>query len=329
MAELALPAHDVARVRFAVSPLWQLTTGYRLLASGTADPVHRRWLDQVRPRAAAAGLDRRWLAELLPPGTGYVPDFLNPAPATPAPTLDEELAAVAATPAERIRADLDHLRHHQGRSGPRARALRADPAAHLPGLLAELRICWETALAPHWPRIRALLDADVFQRAGQLARHGTGHLLNSLHPQVTWDGAGLHLERRARALARHATGSGLLLVPTAFKGPGLSTLIAPPDPPQLAYRAHGTGDLWHRRTTPATDALAAVLGRARTLLLAELDTPASTTELARRTGLSRAHVSQNLTALRAAGLATAHRTGRTVRYARTAVAEALLSAPGR
>ncbi|WP_368662723.1 DUF5937 family protein [Kitasatospora sp. NA04385] len=324
MAELPLPARDVARVRFAVSPMWQLTTGYRLLASGTADPVHRRWLAQVRPRAAAAGLDRGWFAELLPPGAAYVPDFLNPAPAGPAPALEEELAAIAATPAERIRADLDHLRHHQGGAGPRARALHADPAARLPQLLREAAAHWELEIAPYWPRIRALLEADVFHRARQAARHGTGHLLNALHPQVSWDGTGLHLDRRARTLARHAAGGGLLLVPTAFKGPGLSTRIAPPDPPQLAYRARGAGRLWEPRTTPATDALAAVLGRARTLLLVELDTPAGPTELARRTGLSAAHVSENLGALRAAGFVTSHRAGRTVLYARTEVAETVL-----
>ncbi|MFJ4681214.1 DUF5937 family protein [Kitasatospora sp. NPDC088783] len=326
LAELAFPARDVARVRFAVSPMWQLTTGYRLLAAGTADPVHRRWLDQVRPRVAAAALDRCRLAELLPPGTPYVPDFLNPAPVGPAPALEEELAAIAATPAERVRADLDHLRHHQGRTGPRTRALHADPAARLPALLREIAAFWETALAPYWPRIRALLDADVLHRSRQAARHGTGRLLNTLHPQLSWDDTALRLDRRSRTLARHTTGGGLLLIPTAFKGPGLSTRIAPPDPPQLAYRAHGVGRLWQPRTSSATEALAAVLGRARTLLLAELDAPATTTELAHRTGLSPAHVSQNLTALRAAGLATAHRTGRTVLYARTAVADALLAA---
>nr|WP_033220250.1 DUF5937 family protein [Kitasatospora phosalacinea] len=323
---MLFPAGDVARIRFAVSPMWQLTTGYRLSASGAADPVHRRWLAQVRPRAAAAGLDRGWLAELVPPGAGYVPDFLNPAPAGPAPALDEELAAIAATPADRIRADLDHLRHHLGGAGPKARALHADPAARLPQLLREIETHWELAFAPYWPRIRALLEADVFHRARQAARHGTGHLLNTLHPQVSWDGSGLHLARRARTLARHAAGGGLLLVPTAFKGPGLSTRISPPDPPQLAYRARGAGRLWEPRTTAATEALAAVLGRARTRLLAELDTPASTTELARRTGLSAAHVSQNLTALREAGFVTSHRAGRTVLYARTEVAETVLRA---
>ncbi|ROR35734.1 DUF5937 family protein [Kitasatospora cineracea] len=325
MAELALPAGDLARIRFAVSPMWQVVSSFRLLRAGTADRVHRRWLDQVRPRTAAAGLDRGWLAELIPPAGSYAPDFLTPAPATPAPTLEQELAALTAAPADRVRADLDHLRHHQGPPGPRARALHADPPAALPRLAQEIRAYWESALAPYWPRIRALLDADVFHRTRQLARHGTGRTLNTLHPQISWDGRTLHLARRARTLAGHTPGTGLLLVPTAFKGPGLSTRISPPDPPQLAYRARAVGDLWQPRGRTAA-ATAAVLGRARALLLAELDTPATTTELAHRTGLSPAHVSQNLTALRDAGFVTAHRTGRSVLYARTAVAEAVLDA---
>jgi len=69
-----------------------------------------------------------------------------------------------------------------------------------------------------------------------------------------------------------------------------------------------------------------VLGRSRTLLLTELETPASTTELARRTGLSAPGVSQYLTALRKAGLVSAHRAGRSVLYARTSAAEAVLAA---
>lgn len=69
-----------------------------------------------------------------------------------------------------------------------------------------------------------------------------------------------------------------------------------------------------------------MLGRSRTRLLTELDTPASTTELAHRTGLSPAGVSQYLTALRDAGLVSAHRAGRSVLYARTAAAETLLKA---
>ncbi|WP_460494936.1 helix-turn-helix domain-containing protein [Dactylosporangium cerinum] len=62
-------------------------------------------------------------------------------------------------------------------------------------------------------------------------------------------------------------------------------------------------------------------------MLVELSAPASTTALAARTGLTAGGVSQHLAALRAAGLVTAHRDGRTVLNIRTDVADALLGAP--
>ncbi|XEC32315.1 helix-turn-helix transcriptional regulator [Streptomyces fradiae] len=171
-----------------------------------------------------------------------------------------------------------------------------------------------------------MLDADILHRARTVAEHGTGHLFNDLHTSVSWADNTLTLVRRKRNLPRRSTGAGLLLIPSAFTGPGLRTRVRPPDPPQLAYPARGIGTLWVTRPATGTGALAPVLGRSRTLLLAELETPASTTELAHRTGLSPAGVSQYLTALRNAGLVSAHRAGRSVLYARTAAAETLLQA---
>ncbi|MFK0253279.1 winged helix-turn-helix transcriptional regulator [Streptomyces sp. NPDC090445] len=302
-------------------------TAVRVAAAG--HPVHGPWLAQVRPRVAAAGLDRGWLAELIPAASRYAPDFLTPAPSGPAPALDRELAAITATPAERVRRDLEHLAHHQGRLGPRLRALHADPPGRLPRVAEEAEAFWELALAPYWARIRAVLEADVLHRARQAAEHGAARLLTDLDPQADWDGVALRLappRSRQRALSREAAGPGLLLIPSAFKTSGLSTRVAPPDPPQLVYPARGAGSLWETRPRTASAALAAVLGHSRSTLLAELDSPASTTELADRTGLSPARVSQCLTALRDAGLASAHRAGRSVLYARTAAAEALLAA---
>jgi DNA-binding transcriptional ArsR family regulator len=325
VAELAFSADDLARLRFAVSPLWEVVASWRMLRSAAAHPVHRRWVEQVRPRVTAAGLDDGWLAELFA-HPGYAPDFLNPAPGGPAPTLAEELAALTATPADRVRRDLDHLRRHQGHLGPRLRSLQMDPAARLDRLAIEIEAYWEVALAPYWARIRAVLDADLFHRARQVAEHGAGHLLDELHESLSWDGAGLRLRDRKQPMARSRTGPGLVLIPVAFGGDRLRTRVASPEPPQLAYPARGAGTLWEAR--PATDgtALAAVLGRSRTRLLIELDAPATTTELAHRTGLSPAAVSQYLTALRAAGLVSAHRTGRWVWYARTGAADGLLTA---
>lgn len=327
LAELAFSAGDLAQMRFAVSPLWEVVTSFRrLLNDGAVSPVYRPWAEQVRPRLAAAGLDRGWLAELIPP-KGYVPHFLNPAPAGPAPVLAAELAGVLAAPADPVRRNLDHLRYHQGSLGPRARALHADPQARLPRLAEEIEAYWKLALAPYWARIRSVLEADVFHRARQAAERGAGHVINELHSAVQWDDNALRLVRRTRPLSRETAGRGLLLVPSAFLGPGLLTRMTPPDPPQLAYPARGVGALWASRPPAGkAEALAVVLGRSRTLLLTELEAPASTTELARRTGLSAAGVSQNLTALRDAGLVSAHRAGRSVLYARTAVAETLLDA---
>ncbi|MEV8097120.1 helix-turn-helix domain-containing protein [Kitasatospora sp. NPDC085879] len=324
MAEgLVFSVRDLAHMRFAVSPMWEVGPSLRLLRSGVDHPVHRRWVEQVRPRLAAVGLGR--LAELVPP-SGYVPDFLNPTPVAPSADLAAELDAILATPAERVRRDLDRLRREQRGLGPRAEALYARPEARLAGVAEEIRLYWELALAPYWARIRAVLDADVAHRARQVAERGAAHLLGGLHASVRWDEDTLRLLRRPGALSRATAGQGLLLIPSVFTGPTPFTRVTPPDPPQLAYPARGIGHLWETASGAGSEALTAVLGRTRTRLLVELDTPASTTELARRTGISPAAVSENLTALRNAGLATAHRAGRSVLYARTATADALLTA---
>ncbi|MEV4683526.1 ArsR/SmtB family transcription factor [Streptomyces kurssanovii] len=325
LAELAFSASDLAQVRFAVSPMWEVAPSFRLLRSAAAHPVHRPWADQVRPRMVAAGLDRGWLSELIPP-TGYVPDFLNPAPAGPAPTPAAERDAILDSPADRVRRDLAHLARHQRRLGPRLRTLHADPRTRLAKVTEELETYWELALAPYWARIRAVLDADIFYRARMVAEHGAGRLFDDLHASVSWDDNALRIAGRKQPLTRRTAGTGLLLIPSVFTGPGLRTRTTLPDPPQLAYPARGVGSLWNARPLPRTDTLAVVLGRSRTLLLTELETPASTTQLAHRTGLSPAGVSQYLTALRNAGLVSAHRAGRSVLYARTAAAETLLNA---
>lgn len=318
-SELAFTTDDLAHTRFAVSPMWEVVTSFGLLASGAPHPVHRGWIEQVRPRVAAAGLDHGWLAALVPPH-GYLCDFLTPFPYVPAPTLEGELAAIRATPAGQVRAELDVF----GGAAPRLLALREDPPARLHRITQEIETYWELALAPYWAKIRAVLDADVFHRARQVAEYGTGHLFNDLHSSVSWDDDTLRVSRRCCAVSRETTGAGLVLVPSVFAS-GVLTWSRSSEPPQLAYPARGTGTLWESRPLPRAEAIATVLGRSRTRLLTELAAPASTTELAVRTGISAAAVSQHLTALREAGMVSAHRAGRSVLYARTTIAETLLT----
>ncbi|MFG3000872.1 DUF5937 family protein [Streptomyces sp. NPDC048340] len=319
---LSFSAADLAQTRFAVSPMWEVVTSYRMLRRVTEPPPHRRWAAQVRPRLLREGLDRGWLADLIP-ADGYLADFLNPTPDGPFSELPAELAAIRRSLPGQVRTDVAKL---AAGSSPRLRLLHEDPEAALEKVTAEIEKYWELALAPYWARIRQVLEADVFHRARQVAEYGSAHVLNELHDSVRWDEGSLHLVRRHCALTRDQAGSGLLLVPSAFAWPGVLTRSVAPDPPQLAYPARGIGALWEPRATgAATEAVAALLGRSRALLLVELDTPASTTQLARHSGLSAAGVSQHLTTLRNAGLVTAHRNGRSVLYARTAVADALLT----
>ncbi|RKT16996.1 helix-turn-helix protein [Streptomyces sp. 1114.5] len=329
--ELHFSAQDLALTRFAVSPMQEVVTSLRALAHSPVPALHRRWAGRVRERSAAAGPALERLAALVPP-TGHLPDFLNPAPTGFSPTLAEELTAITATGAGQVRVDLDILAAEAGGRLPALLApLYRDPAAQLPRLAADIEAYWELALAPYWARIRALLAADVFHRSRQAAEHGTARMLGELHETVRWDGSALRLEQRHCGVTRLSAGAGLLLLPSAFAWPRVLTRVLPPDPPQLIYPARGTATLWERPadTTDRADALAGVLGRSRARLLAELDSPGSTTELARRTGLSPAGVSQHLTALRAAGLTSAHRAGHAVLHARTAVGDSLFGQGGR
>lgn len=47
--ELAFAASDLAQMRFAVSPMWEIGPSFRLLNSRPAPGVHRRWAEQARP----------------------------------------------------------------------------------------------------------------------------------------------------------------------------------------------------------------------------------------------------------------------------------------
>ncbi|WP_259464720.1 helix-turn-helix domain-containing protein [Streptomyces sp. TLI_171] len=323
---LPLSVGDLALTRFAISPMWEVVTSYRALAADPGPEPLRRWAAQVRPRLAPAGLDRGWLADLIPP-QGHLPDFLNPVPDDRITDLAGELTAVRAAGPELVRHDLDCLRADAPGGLPaRLRLLERDPGEALRRISAEIETYWQLALAPYWSRIRAVLEADVLQRARHAAEHGSAGMLGDLHGTVRWADGTLHLSQRHCAVTRIATGAGLLLIPSVFAWPRLLTRTVTPDPPQLCYPALAAATVWETRPHPRAEALAPVLGRTRTRLLTELDTPASTTELAARCALSPAAISQHLTALRTAGLVSSHRAGRAVLYARTAVADGWLAA---
>ncbi|GLY84451.1 ArsR/SmtB family transcription factor [Actinoallomurus iriomotensis] len=320
MIELGFTVPDLAQTRFAVSPLWEVVAAVRVLKSAAEHPLHRPWIEQVRPRLA--GLDLRPLTELVPVPTRVIPAFVCPPPTTPMPDLEVELSVLRATPAEVVRDELDRL--------PGARAaplsgLYANPADGLDRLADAVRAFWEGALAAYWPRILTLLEDDIRYRAHRLAEGGAGRVFADLDPAVGWDEDTLRVAHRHIRGTRSLGGRGLLLVPSAFIWPRLFSVTSPPWQPTLRYPPRGIATLWQTDVPNVPEALAKVLGHTRALLLCRLHTPATTQDLARRTGLTAGGVSQHLTALRAAGFLAAHRSGRYVLYRRTAVTEALLA----
>ncbi|MGC4855271.1 MarR family transcriptional regulator [Micromonospora sp. DT4] len=83
---------------------------------------------------------------------------------------------------------------------------------------------------------------------------------------------------------------------------------------------------WLGDRVVSDDPLARVIGSGRAALLHLLDTATTTTDLARRTGMSAGNVSAHLTALHAAGLVDRSRQGRHVLYRNTDAAAVLLRA---
>ncbi|WP_020520989.1 ArsR/SmtB family transcription factor [Catelliglobosispora koreensis] len=315
MLTIAFSAGDVARIRFGFSCLWEVAASIRVLRDPGDHAVHLPWV--TRARQQLDGQDLPLLDVLISSGKTYMPDFLTPAPLTLVPDLDDELDVLLNTPEELVKADLEHM----GRPIPQI--FLDDPRAGLAQVAAEIKTYWQLAIAAHWPRIRALLEAEVFYRARRLAEDGAEGLLNDLHQRVRWEEGTLSIAHRYCSGTTALEGAGLLLVPSAFVWPSVLS-VSKAEQPQLAYPARGVATLWEC-PAEAPDALVAVIGKTRAQLLAALDAPVSTTDLARRTGLSAGGVSQQLNALRAAGLVTAHRSGHAVLNTRTAVAESLLA----
>ncbi|MEU7896889.1 DUF5937 family protein [Nonomuraea sp. NPDC049152] len=281
--------------------------------------INRPWAGQVRRRLA--DVDWRLLSDLVPVPTISLVAFIAPPPTTSLPDLELELAGMLSRAAD-VRAELDAW---VGDRTPLLQALYDDPEAGLARLADEIRAYWAAAVEPYWPRVRALLEGDLLYRARMLAEGGVHGMLTDLDANVSWQGERLHLAHRLCRGVRPLDGRGLLLVPSVFAWPRIFSITVPPFQPTLRYPPRGIATLWEseRRDPPA--ALAAVLGSMRARLLAELDQPASTRDLAARAGLSEPGANQHLTALKKAGLCSSHRTGRYVLYARTAVAEALLN----
>ena len=310
-------------MRFAWSPLWETMHAARSFYDPRARPYHQGWHQLVADRVARVDLGP--LAALMPL-RGYSPDFLTPPPRTSAPRVRDQLAEVRATPAAQVESELRQC--SQNRNNDRdSRIIESylrDPAGARDLLADRQHEVWRELVAPFWIRIRDLLERDIQERSRQLARHGLRYVLDELHPRIRWTSRGLSVQDNGRAVVTVGD-RGLVLMPSAYVWPAVAAIVDEPWQPTIAYPAQGIAELWRAPTAPP-QALARLIGRTRSLVLASLDQPASTQVVAAQLGLSPAGASGHLIALRDAGLLTATRHGHEVRYRRTALGTSLARA---
>ncbi|MEU6088165.1 DUF5937 family protein [Streptomyces sp. NPDC047085] len=314
---------DFLRCRFAVSPLWETQDAVRTLRRPDRHGYHAPWLRRIRTAAAGLDLTPLWL---LMPRRGHSPDWLGPPPIGPAATFEEEIAAVRAADPEAAREDtaLSLACTPGALESEHGRAWLADPARMVRELADALEEAWRVLVAPEWPRLRALLEADVAFHSRRLAEVGLGALLPELDSRLSWNGRTLTLSLHGE-YARDLGGQGLVLMPSVFSWPDVITGFEPPWQPTVVYPARGLAGLWTEPADRTPGALARLLGANRAAVLCALDDPATTTALAHRLRLAPSSVSAHLTVLRDAGLLTTRRYGHQVLYERTPLGMALAS----
>ena len=309
---------DLLRTRFAISPLFEALTSIAPLRDPARYSLQLPWVRAARSRVGDLDVS---VLEALVPHSGYTPDFITPPPASPLPDVWAEIERVRATPLAQVRRELAFAYPHGVPEVLRSLDTRRG-LSRLADLVAEY---WRRAIEPFWEQIRAVLEDDIAYRARSLTAGGALAVFADLHPDVSWAGDTLLIDRPHDETVSLG-GRGLQLVPSVFSWPRVAAMLDPPWQPAVIYPPRGVGLVWE--PAGADDgALAALMGERRAAVLGALGAETSTTVLARRLGVSAASVSEHLSVLRAAGLVRGRRSGREVLYARTAAGDALLRAP--
>jgi DNA-binding transcriptional ArsR family regulator len=317
---------DLAHVQVSptLGPLAETVLALALLrCSRQPRTMLSEWRGQVRvtPRM-------RPLTALIPPDCNGV-DL--PTLVGETATIEQGVQALLDVPREHLLVEMEWIdRRH--RLPPLAWAMAE--AGGRPELAEATQVAYQELLQPFWPRIRASLHAEQAARRRTLAREGPGALLASLQgPLIRWRPPVLEILRPGQ-VEMELGGRGIALVPSVFVGRAPSLHENPNDDdemPRLILPAEGAGRarLWAVSRGLAGSrgsALAALVGRNRAAVLQSIADGCTTTELARRVGISLAAASQHASVLRRAGLIATRRQGSAVLHVLTPLGAELLQA---
>lgn len=309
-------------MRFAYSPLAELVESLYAVHVGSVSPEHRGWRRLVADDLARVDTP---LLKAVVPTNGIIANVLLSGAVDARTSIEDQLEGVARCAPDRLRDDLGRAWHDSELPAAAVDLLAAGSTA--PALLAdELAAYWRSVIAPWWPQVRDVLDADVAYRAAQVARGGFDALLADLHDELRLGEDALEIVAAFDA-EYDLFGQGLLLIPCVFAWPNLIVDPGRTGIPSLIYGPRGVGTLWEGTTASVeTDGLGALLGRARAVVLRAVERPRATTELAWDLGQTPSAVSSHLSVLRKCGLVGSTRAGRRVLYQQTPLATSLLAA---
>ncbi|MEV2254409.1 winged helix-turn-helix domain-containing protein [Streptomyces sp. NPDC050147] len=305
---------DLVRTRVSdgADPLWETVLSLHRLQDKSPDPALAVW------RHPGDGARQGPLEMLLPlvPRRGYFPDFLTPAAG--AAGIEHGLEALMSTPRTRLRDELTVL----GGRNPLPSWVRSladgEPTA-LRRLARAVGTYYDRTLGPNWARIKGRAHTDRALRLQALWHGGAEAMLRTYGPAMRWRSPVLEV---AYPVERdlHLDGRGLLLVPSCFARSPVALADAAL-PPTLVYptRARSADD-----AACTYKGLAPLLGPTRAAVLQALSGAPTTTELARRAGVSLSSASEHAAVLRGAGLVSSVRQSNAVRHALTPLGSALL-----
>jgi len=311
---------DIGRVRIAgePDPLWETIFGVWRLRRPGPELIYGRW------REHALKASRREDLELLLPLVrgAYYPDFLTPAEGSVG--LAAALEAFRSTPAARLRDELEELVRHAGPRPSWMSRLAAGDTEIVGRIADALQSQYESSIGPFWGEARAHIEAERSRRARVLLDQGAEGLLDSFRPMMRWAPPVLEVDVPFEQTL-DLEGRGLVLLPSFLSWGSPDTLHDPALPPVLVYPIEHDLTLRPPGVRPADGAsVAALIGRTRTSLLESLGDGRTTSELARRVGVSAASVSQHTAVLREARLIYTSRAGKAVVHTITPLGQALL-----
>jgi len=317
MIRIRFTTADLGRLRFAISPLAQITS-----AATSSSPSIETASARRRQHAALTrlGSHAEPFRQLDGPGAWVFPDFVTPVPTTALATLDDELAAMIATPESRKLEDLEIWRRSPTHRRY-AELLAQDPNAtvRLAGALARFN---RELFNDHWMPVLHALRADVSRRTLDLSNRGVDHVLSTLHPRLTWRNPDLYLDVRETEFPPviELDGRGAVLVPSLSWSMTFGTKLNNADPLVIIYPAHpNVGVAGAVASLVSGRPLEKLMGRSRAaVLLTLVKTPGlSTGQLAAACDLSIASASEHATVLRSAGLVATTRSGSAVYHRST------------